>query len=487
MPRPRLRRGYLLAFVISAALAQAEPQTAAAAAPSAAADIAQPAENPSPDHPRYGIALAEILGVNVVVNSFDRFIDEPFFPMKGENGWANSTLQSSWANLAGPWHFDQDPWLVNEIGHPIQGLFYFTAARSNGLDFWESALGTAIGSFTWKLFGEVDDSNINDLVTTTMGGVALGEMVHRLYVEAERDGSWARFFASPMDAANDAVFGERSREDGPSGFPDLSLSFQAGFVAPFLEPDAARTAAQGVSPGFGGLTDELGEEVSYGDPFGACSSPYDYFEQRLDLELSPSFWGIAFFSSGTLYTIPLVDTGRDELSLASCLHYDFIDNSFVELEANAVGLSLFGRRIYSNGFRFSGELHLDAIVLGTNENAYLREIDGVQSLDEEGRDYDWGFGEGAKIHLDVSQPRFGRLSLDYAVYGMNPVPGTADSLAPLDYAIVGVLTLAYEHMVSAHVSVGSAYALYHKNAFYDSLPEIQEYAQAVTFYVRLSS
>jgi hypothetical protein len=488
----RLLKKPLPALFFAAAFAYADPAAnaagsgAAAGGPSLAATSSAPtAANPeaasSADSPRYGVALAEILGNNLVVNLFDRFIDEPFFPMKGDNEWADSTPQSAWANLVNPWHFDQDPWMVNEVGHPIQGALYFTAGRSNGLDFWESAAGTLLGSFTWKLFGEVDDSNINDLVTTTMGGIALGEMSHRLYVKAERSGSPARFFLSPLDAANDALFGKAGKDEDPSGFSDVSLSFEAGFAAPFLDPSEAR----GLPPGFGGLTGEMGDTLVYGDPFGEDSRPYDYFEQRLNLELSPSFWGFAFFSNGNLFAIPLADTGDNELSLGSSFHYDFIYNSFVELEANAVGLSIMGRRSAQNGWRLSGELHLNAVVLGTTENAYLREINGVQTADEEGRDYDWGFGEGAKVYLDVSQPRFGKLSLDYAVYGFNVVPETANAVAPLDYAIVGVLTLAYEHPVSADVSVGSAYTLYHKNAFYDGLPELAEYLQAITFYVRL--
>ena len=39
---------------------------------------------------------------------------------------------------------------------------------------------------------EIDDSMINDLISTTLGGMALGEMSHRLYAEAERNGSILR-------------------------------------------------------------------------------------------------------------------------------------------------------------------------------------------------------------------------------------------------------------------------------------------------------
>lgn len=436
-------------------------------------------DSPSADAPktppRYLVAAGEIIGNNALVNLFDRLTE-------GQETWANDTLGSWWTTLQGPWHFDQDPWMINEIEHPIEGAFYFTTGRSNGLGFWESAAGTALGELMWKLFGELDDPNINDMVTTTLSGMVLGEMFHRLYIEAERQGSAARFFISPMDAGNDAVFGKGSWDKGISEPSRVSLSLQAGFVAPYIDPDAAR----GISPGFDGITGEVGEALVYGDPFGEHSAPFDWFEQRLSLELSSSLWGIAFFSSGTLFAIPLVDTRRSQLSLASCLHYDFIYNSLVELEANAVGLSILGERNTEKGFHFSGELHLNAIVLGTNENVYLREFNGIQSIFEEGRDYDFNFGEGAKVHLGVSRQGLGSLSLDYALYGMNAIPEATIAAAPFDYAIIGVLDVSYEHMIAAHLAIGSAYTLYHKNAFYDSLPSVCEYMQAVTVYVKLT-
>ena len=75
--------------------------------------------------------------------------------------------------------WDLDDFLVNQVGHPYQGNNYFTAGRANGLSFWESAGITAFGSGTWEIFGETNHASLNDLVNTTLGGIALGEMFHR--------------------------------------------------------------------------------------------------------------------------------------------------------------------------------------------------------------------------------------------------------------------------------------------------------------------
>jgi hypothetical protein len=436
---------------------------------------------PSVERPRCLLALTEIEGNNIIVNIFDRFIIPETTGLPG--GWAQTDLSTAWANIDGNWTFDQDPFPVNEIVHPIQGSQYFIAGRSNGFGFWESAAGTALGSVMWKIFGEVDDPMINDVITTTLGGVTLGEMLHRLYIEAERQGSAACYFVSPLDAANDALFGKGWNDVIPSR---VSLSLEAGLMAPCLDLDSSR----GIAPGIGDVAGEVGDTIIYGDPFGDRSAPFDYFEQRFNIALSSSFYGLSFFSDGTLFSLPLVDNQRSELSFASCLHYDYVYSSLIELSANAVGLSLLGERHGSNGLVLKGEVHLNALALGTDENEYFREFEGPQGINEEGRDYDFCFGEETKLYLSASQPRLGTLSLEFTCYDFQPIPGVTVSSTPptpLDYSIVGILDLAYEHEVAAHLGIGVDYLLYFKDALFDSLPEVSESIQAATLYVKLHS
>ena len=92
---------------------------------------------------------------------------------------ARITPKTWWANMEQGWVWDLDDFVVNQIGHPYQGNNYFNAARANGLSFWESAGITAFGSGTWEYFGETNHASLNDLINTTLGGMALGEMFHR--------------------------------------------------------------------------------------------------------------------------------------------------------------------------------------------------------------------------------------------------------------------------------------------------------------------
>ena len=236
---------------------------------------------------QYTLAGTELLGSNVALSLFDR--------LALDGDYAKVSLETWKSNLTGPWIFDEDAWTTNELGHPFQGSFYFVAGRANGLDFWSSAAGTVLGSATWELFGETGRPDINDLVSTSLGGVTLGEIFHRI--------------------GADAVFGGSRRSgNGPAarGRP-VSLSLEAGFVFPFLDLDASRDAPSG----YGGVAGEIGDTLIYGEPFGEHSAPFDYFEQRMNIELSPSLWGFSFFSNGTLFTIPLVDSRRNNDLMAA--------------------------------------------------------------------------------------------------------------------------------------------------------------------------
>ncbi len=120
---------------------------------------------------------------------------------------AKITPATWWANMEQGWVWDLDDFVVNQFGHPYQGNNYFNTGRANGLSFWESAGITAFGSGTWEYFGETNHASLNDLINTTLGGIALGEMFHRT-AWLVRD--HARVRTQPPHARN---CGDRDRSD----------------------------------------------------------------------------------------------------------------------------------------------------------------------------------------------------------------------------------------------------------------------------------
>jgi hypothetical protein len=92
---------------------------------------------------------------------------------------AKVTPKTWWDNMESGFEWDNNPWGVNQVGHPYQGSNYFTAGRANGLGFYGSAAVAAFGSATWEFYFENNRASFNDLINTTLGGIALGEVLHR--------------------------------------------------------------------------------------------------------------------------------------------------------------------------------------------------------------------------------------------------------------------------------------------------------------------
>ena len=87
----------------------------------------QPARYPKP-HPWR--AAAEVAGINVIVHCFDRFVLREDF--------AKTTLNSIRDNFQRGFVWDNDNFNTNLFAHPYHGNLYFNAARTNGMNFWQS-------------------------------------------------------------------------------------------------------------------------------------------------------------------------------------------------------------------------------------------------------------------------------------------------------------------------------------------------------------
>jgi hypothetical protein len=120
------------------------------------------------------LALGEVAAINVFYNLINRAL-----PTEYSDNFRVSP--ETWAtNIGHGFSWDNDPFVINQFGHPYQGGNYFSAGRANGLSFWESLPLTALGSVTWEWLGESNHPAWNDVINTTMGGAAFGEVLGRI-------------------------------------------------------------------------------------------------------------------------------------------------------------------------------------------------------------------------------------------------------------------------------------------------------------------
>ena len=157
----------------------------------------------------YLIPAVDIVVFDLLLNLFDR----AYF---GGDDY-DTNLSTIKRNLERRWVTENDPFKVNQLGHPYQGSMYHGFARSAGLSYWESLLYTFAGSAFWEIAGETTPPSKNDQIASGIGGTFLGEALFRMasLVLENADGTpkfWRELTAaaiSPATGFNRLAFGQR--------------------------------------------------------------------------------------------------------------------------------------------------------------------------------------------------------------------------------------------------------------------------------------
>lgn len=318
---------------------------------------------------------------------------------------ARITPKSWWANMQQGWVWDLDDFVVNQIGHPYQGSNYFNTGRANGLSFYESAAVTAFGSATWEYYGETNYPSLNDLINTTLGGVALGEMFHRTAWLVRNPGGsgrgrkWNEIAAAvidPITGANRFLTGDASTISGkpPEMVPsDLTAFASAGVLWRGSESRVASASGQPFL------------EVSgiYGDPEkGRSRTPYEAFSVRL------RFGGGSGFSEANVRGRLLGQPFRDDRFQFMVLQsYDFQSNDAYHSGAQSIEAAFGATKTLSPSARvwilaWAGLAPLgavDALPLDLDEapEEEAAPPSGGQGVSEGPRYYDYGPGSNVGV------------------------------------------------------------------------------------------
>lgn len=151
------------------------------------------------EHKAFWRASAEVVGSNIGLWAFDRYIQKGAFAYISWN-----TIKE---NFKHGFEWDNDHLSTNMFAHPYNGSIFYNAGRSNGYNYWQSSLFAIGGSAMWEMFMEKEYPSTNDIIATPIGGAALGEVFYRTSdliiddrtVGAERFGrELAGFIVSPM-------------------------------------------------------------------------------------------------------------------------------------------------------------------------------------------------------------------------------------------------------------------------------------------------
>ncbi len=346
-------------------------------------------------------AAIEVVGLNLGVWAFDRYVSRGKFAYIGWN-----TMKS---NIRHGFVWDNDKFSTNLFAHPYHGGLYFNAARSNGMNFWESIPYTVGGSLMWEFFMENEPPAINDFMATSVGGICLGEATFRLsdLLIDDRSAGFTRFgreflvtLVSPMRGLNRIISGDAWKVRTFKG-----RSFES-FPARFY-----------VTAGYRGLAEdsEIKDEFDngmyvdlrliYGDPWGGDNNkPYDSFTLRTTFNLfsyQPLISNVNAIGQIWGKDIPL-KSNKYDMRWGIFQHFDYYDSdarckgvkfkSYRISEAAAFGVGGLFRANLSHRLTFVSSVYLNAILLGGSLTDYFQVID---------RDYNMGSGYSSKINAGL--------------------------------------------------------------------------------------
>ena len=367
-----------------------------------------------PEPKRYWQAAAEATGINVGVQLFDRYALNSDF--------AQTTLNSLKRNFTDGMVWDNDFFITNLFAHPYHGNLYFNAARSNGLSFWESAPYALGGSAMWEFLGETEPPAINDIIATTCGGIAIGEMTHRLSrtVLDDRDRGGSRFLReaaatiiNPIQGLHRIFSGDawRVRSDHYR-YHDFSkipvdMSFSVGWR--YLADNGA--LFRGIHAPYVNIT------LMYGTPVDGerHTTPYDFF----DLEMNAAFGGGQPFVNtlnivGRLWSTPILDKKDMAGEFGIYQHFNYYDAKPIEDGSELTPYRISEAAGFGPGFilslpqtgamtKLEQRIFTSGILLGGTKSDYFNVIE---------RDYNMGSGFSVKSKTQIEFGKFGRFMLN---------------------------------------------------------------------------
>ena len=370
---------------------------------------------------RYWQAAAEVTAINVGVQLFDRWALNSDF--------AQTTLNSLKHNFTDGMVWDNDFFVTNMFAHPYHGNLYFNAARTNGLTFWESAPYSLLGSAMWEFLGETEPPAINDIIATTCGGMALGEMTHRLSrpILDDRDMGGSRYWReaaaaiiSPMTGMHRIISGDawrvKNRNYRYHNFHEIpvDVSFTLGWR--YLADDGA--LFRGVHAPY------LNFYLLYGTSVDGerHTKPYDFFDLDATFSIGGGQKMVNNISIvGRLWSTPIVEIPaktKDGQGMVAEFgiyqHFNYYDSNPIEDGSELIPYRISEAAGFGPGFilsmpqtgalsKMEQRIFVSGILLGGTKSDYFNVIE---------RDYNMGSGFSIKSKTQLDFGRFGRMILN---------------------------------------------------------------------------
>ncbi len=397
----------------------------------------------------YWLPAVEVFGLNIFVWSIDRYV--------AQEEWARISMESMSNNLKHGFVWDADGFETNQLFHPYSGALSFTAARSSGLNFWQSLPYPFAGSLMWELFMENEYPSMNDIITTPMSGIVLGEISYRVsnLILFSGEQSFLRDLAStlisPMNGFNRLIGKGKKRLSSKHNIPRYKIALSAGLNGIFVNGEFSQRAPHLY----------LNYNMVYGQYTHLSKSykPFDYFVTNVGASFSENNNIITIFSSGLLFG-KNVRLGSNYHGIIGVFkNFNFLNNRLYKISTSSVGAGFLSDYSLNDKVSWSNSLIASVIVMGGINSLYAEEV---------GRDYNLGPGTSGKFESAFKIKNSAKLYLRYKHYWLHPLSG-AKGNEYVDILMLGTRI----NMTSVH-SISFEFIEYDRWSHYDNYPDLKE-------------
>jgi hypothetical protein len=425
-------------------------------------------------------AAVQTFGINAGVWAFDRYILNADF--------AKISINSVRENIKTGFVWDNDKFSTNLFAHPYHGSLYFNTARSNGLNFWESIPYSFGGSLMWEIAAETEPPAINDFVATAIGGMALGEVTHRLSNAILNDSKkgmqrfWRETIATlinPIGGINRIVTGRawKIRNDNCDNKKkeNNKVNIDINIGERYLADDDKLFK--------GSSTPYIRLKCTYGNPFDKeNNNPYDFFDMTAAFSLTDNQPLINRVNLlGLLWNKTLYIDKQMEAMVGIFQHFNYFDSSPVLTNSQYIPYKISEAASIGPGviinfpkinklFSLGQSLHLSGILLGGGLTDYYNVID---------RNYNLGSGYSIKNTTLVDFGAYGRFFLNIQLYQIFTWKGYEQKKAevfsdPLHLnsqgdkgnILLGIVNPEIELRVRKNIFINFGLCYYHRHTHY---------------------
>jgi hypothetical protein len=375
--------------------------------------------------PSYGWALGEAMAINFGASAFNEYVRNANFNQISPRSW--------WANLEEGLTYDDNQFRTNQIIHPFNGACYYNAARANGLSFWPSYAIALLGAFQWEWMGETHPMSFNDMVSTGIGGAAMGETLYRFsssILDNTTSGTerflreTGGFLTDPIRGLNRIVSGQAWKVySNPENDLDQSPAASLNNVA-----IGWRRSGNGEYPSLEhDYTDFmwLRYRHQHGNVFeNNRRNPWDYFDADVQFCADEKNPLIRFNVAGNWWTTSAGDPDATRKHMvAFTQHFDYENTFAYEYGGTSIGPTFFSHWGSWRDISLDTRADILATILAGVSSDYSDSL-AVVANQERFREYDYGPGAGARADVNVGYHGQPLLNASYRLHYIHVVNGS---------------------------------------------------------------